>query len=384
MPAELKKRPDLLVGKDKGRIWRIVPEGPRERRGVRGPTSAGPRPPNWSTLLGPSQRLVADDAPSASCWRDDPKTVALLRALAVGRRQRRSPGSMPPGSSMSLGALDDDMILALTRPTIGRPAGERGEDGGVAAGAFARAARATGRALAGRSRRRGPVPGRAEPGCWDDDRIVAPLARIALRAGADDRWTRLAVASGVPGRAGDLIARLAATRRASTWLPVTPGTARPDPRAVGPGRGAARRGRGRRDARSALDVAGPRGVALAARRARRPGRGDGASGHQARRRPQGPPEGWPQHGAHRPRSGRGSTPCSTGPPRSPPIPGGDRRPRRRRTAPHASPLGLGRPGAWPPAGRGRPHKRSGSPPCGRPASHGEPGVGPGSSIDSRA
>jgi len=27
MPPELQKRPDLTLGKDKGRIWRIVPEG---------------------------------------------------------------------------------------------------------------------------------------------------------------------------------------------------------------------------------------------------------------------------------------------------------------------------------------------------------------------
>src|SRR5207253_1806899 len=38
-------------------------------------------------------------------------------------------------------------------------------------------------------------------GEWDDDRILGPLANIALR-GADDRWTRLAVASSVPKRAG--------------------------------------------------------------------------------------------------------------------------------------------------------------------------------------
>jgi putative heme-binding domain-containing protein len=44
-------------------------------------------------------------------------------------------------------------------------------------------------------------------GEWDDNSIVAPLARIAL-AGAGDRWTRLAVASSVPRRAGALIVEL--------------------------------------------------------------------------------------------------------------------------------------------------------------------------------
>src|SRR5262249_50933352 len=44
-------------------------------------------------------------------------------------------------------------------------------------------------------------------GEWDDDASVDPLARIALGA-AEDEWTRLAVASAVPRRAGLLIASL--------------------------------------------------------------------------------------------------------------------------------------------------------------------------------
>src|SRR5947209_5020075 len=32
MPPEVKNRPDLLLGKDKGRIWRIVPENYRQRQ----------------------------------------------------------------------------------------------------------------------------------------------------------------------------------------------------------------------------------------------------------------------------------------------------------------------------------------------------------------
>src|SRR5262249_23599253 len=44
-------------------------------------------------------------------------------------------------------------------------------------------------------------------GEWDDDRTLKPLAAIALY-GAEDRWTRLAVASAVPKRAGALIRRL--------------------------------------------------------------------------------------------------------------------------------------------------------------------------------
>ena len=44
-------------------------------------------------------------------------------------------------------------------------------------------------------------------GAWDDDRVLLPLARIAL-AQIDDPWTRLAVQTAVPTRAGALLSRL--------------------------------------------------------------------------------------------------------------------------------------------------------------------------------
>src|SRR5439155_20868052 len=44
-------------------------------------------------------------------------------------------------------------------------------------------------------------------GAWDDDRILEPLANIA-RSRAFDQWTRAAVASTVPNRAGKLLVRL--------------------------------------------------------------------------------------------------------------------------------------------------------------------------------
>jgi putative heme-binding domain-containing protein len=44
-------------------------------------------------------------------------------------------------------------------------------------------------------------------GAWDDDRVLAPLAKIAL-AQIDDPWTRLAVQTAVPRRAGELLSML--------------------------------------------------------------------------------------------------------------------------------------------------------------------------------
>src|SRR5262249_44371527 len=81
-------------------------------------------------------------------------------------------------------------------------------------------------------------------GEWDDNRVVPPLARIAL-AGADDPWTRLAVASAVPRRAGLLIAELC-RRRAVRGEPATAGR-------LALGEGLAAQGGSRRDA---AEVAG--------------------------------------------------------------------------------------------------------------------------------
>src|SRR5262249_28219975 len=41
MPPELQKRPDLTLGKDKGRIWRIAPEKRRQKRDKPGLDKAG-------------------------------------------------------------------------------------------------------------------------------------------------------------------------------------------------------------------------------------------------------------------------------------------------------------------------------------------------------
>src|SRR5262249_44246747 len=80
-------------------------------------------------------------------------------------------------------------------------------------------------------------------GEWDSDRILGPLAEIALR-GADDRWTRLAVASSVPHRAGALATVLLGPKRGLTREGGVGGPAGAVAGTGGAGRGAARAGRG--------------------------------------------------------------------------------------------------------------------------------------------
>src|SRR5262249_50058278 len=118
------------------------------------------------------------------------------------------------------GALGRDLTLRLVRdphPRV-REQGARLAEGRLARGGGPGQARL---ARAGDPGRRVRFQVALSLGEWDDDGVVAPLARIAL-AGADDPLTRLAVASAVPRRTGRLIAALCRDRAVWAEAP-TPG-----------------------------------------------------------------------------------------------------------------------------------------------------------------
>ena len=203
IPPELKGRTDLLLGKETGRIWRIVPEGPRKPL-PRFRLDRATTPELVALLVHPdawwrttAQRLLLE--------RQDPAASGPLRALAETSEHplaRLHAAWLLEGA----GALEEGHVVALLDH-----AHPRLREHGVLLAE---------RRLAGSARLRDRVIGMAaDPdarvrfqvalslGEWDDDRILAPLAAIAL-AGAEDRWTRLAVESAVPARAGALLATL--------------------------------------------------------------------------------------------------------------------------------------------------------------------------------
>jgi len=188
MPPELQKRPDLTLGKERGRIWRIVPAAKDERPPARrlpqtdtatlALTLADPRP--WQRTT--AHRLVLE--------RDDAAAVVPLRSLLGAP----SPQARVHAAWLleSMVYLDEDRLLKLLddeHPRVRENAAKLAEVRLVKSKAI------QDKLLA--------MQGDADPrvrcqvalslGQWDSDRVVPALATIALQAG--DRWTRLAVAS---------------------------------------------------------------------------------------------------------------------------------------------------------------------------------------------
>jgi putative membrane-bound dehydrogenase-like protein len=203
MPPELKNRPDRLYGKDRGRIWRIVPAG-YHGKPPRPHLSTAKTPELVALLENPdgwwrttAQRLLLE--------RQDPSAVAPLRRLVLSSRQPLA-RAHAAWLLQALGALDPKLVTHLLKdpePRVREQAVRLSES--WLGREVVLQERVT--ALAGDADARLRFQVALSLGEWDNDRILTPLARIAL-AGADDHWTRMAVASAVPRRAGALIATL--------------------------------------------------------------------------------------------------------------------------------------------------------------------------------
>ncbi len=203
MPPELKQRPDLLLGKDRGRIWRIVPskgDVPRPRPQLTDASTADlvallERPDAWWRTT--AQRLLLE--------RQDPAAREPLRRLVAASQ---SPQARVHAAWLLEGwdDLKDEEVLTLLQ----HPHPRVREQGVLLA---------ENRLAAADNLRQRVLAMDADPddrvrfqvalslGAWSDDRVLAPLATIAL-AGADDRWTRVAVGTAVPTRAGALVRTL--------------------------------------------------------------------------------------------------------------------------------------------------------------------------------
>jgi putative membrane-bound dehydrogenase-like protein len=203
MPPELKNRPDLTLGKDRGRIWRIVPD------------QAPPRPkrPHLSTAR--TAELVGLLAHPDVWWRTTAQRLLLERQdrSALEPLRKLADSSDQPLGRLhaawlleSLGGLDADLVLRLLRhphPRLREHAvrfAEKWLSGN-------RALQDAVVALAGDADARVRFQVALSLGEWDDERILPPLGKVGL-AGADDPWTRVAVASAVPRRAGALVTTL--------------------------------------------------------------------------------------------------------------------------------------------------------------------------------
>ena len=195
VPKDQQHRYDFNGRRDLGRIWRIVPEKHQRKA----PPALGKKtvvelaallesPNGWTRMT--AHRLILE--------RQDEAAVEPLR-------KRASPLAKVHAAWLleGLGKLETDDVVGLLRHEHPRVR----ENGAVLAERF----------IGGSD----PVQGTllnlesdADPrvrfqvalslGAWNDRRIIDALAEIAAGS-AGDRWTRLAVASAVPERAGELL-----------------------------------------------------------------------------------------------------------------------------------------------------------------------------------
>ncbi len=215
MPAELKNRPDLTLGKDRGRIWRIVPEK-QVTRAVR-PQLSKAKTPELVALLAHADAWWRTTAQRLLLERQDRSAVDSLRQLCLSSDQ---PLARVHAAWLleAFSALEADTVLHLLQdkhPRVREQAVLLGERWLAESSSLQE--RVCSLAADPDARVRFQVA--LTLGAWNDDRILAPLADIAL-AGVEDRWTRVAVASAVPKRAGALLSVLLQPARSLTTPPM--------------------------------------------------------------------------------------------------------------------------------------------------------------------
>jgi putative heme-binding domain-containing protein len=208
MPVELKNRPDLLMGKDRGRIWRIAPESSRpggKPSGLGNLTVAElvkrlEHPNGWHRST--AQRLLLTG----------PAAEGAL-ALAVSAVMTRSPEGLIHAAWLleAKGTLPPDVLKRMAaheHPRVREHAARLLE---VAPGNGKKPTAADFATLAADPDGRVRFQAALGLGACDDDAVVPLLAGIAERD-AGDRWTRVAVASSSANRVGKLVRELLTAR----------------------------------------------------------------------------------------------------------------------------------------------------------------------------
>ncbi len=205
MPPELKHRPDLTLGKDRGRIWRIAPEA--SKPGGKVPDLGKLPPGELVKLLGHANWWHRTTAQRLLLTSHDPAAVEALTAYAA--RTDSAEGLIHAAWLLEAkGKLPADLPKRMAghdHPRVHEHAARLLEAQKPAAAAFAK--------LAADPDARVRFQTALSLGACHDDAVVPLLADIAVRDAAD-HWTRIAVASSSAGRTGKLVRALLTDRPA--------------------------------------------------------------------------------------------------------------------------------------------------------------------------
>jgi putative membrane-bound dehydrogenase-like protein len=231
MPPELKNRPDLTFGKDKGRIWRIVPEGYRTKT-VR---------PNLAKAS--TKELVATLENPDGWWRTtaarllferkDAEARVLLNKLVSTTQDARAriqagwllarnsdfPLAFPLQTPQPSARKSDVAVVTYLRTMLLDPNPRVREAGVLIAEGQVEIIGHIAKALAEYPDARVRYQVALAIGNWHGEAKADYLAKIAL-AGASDKWTRLAVASSAGDCAGKVLEQFLASRKEFDRLPL--------------------------------------------------------------------------------------------------------------------------------------------------------------------
>lgn len=213
LPPEGRNPPDLIDGRETGRIWRIRPAGenrPRPSRPALGKASSR----DLVSMLNQPNAWIRSTAQRLLLERNDPEAIPGLRELANNAQGPNGEPTDPRARALAawlldrLGKLDEAAIQVLLKadsPRLREQAVLLAEPRLKESGPLVQAV--AGLASDPDPRVRFQVA--ASIGEAPGEAVIEPLATVA-RLGADDHWTRLAIVSAVPDRAGALIAALTA------------------------------------------------------------------------------------------------------------------------------------------------------------------------------
>lgn len=208
MPVELKKRPDLLLGKDKGRIWRIVPD--RKRNPAVQPQLGQATTAQLVQHLANPDAWWRTTAQRLLLARQDQAAIPHLRELALRSQQplgRAHAAWMLDG----LDGLDQDTVRQLLTDDSARVREQAVRLSERWLAHDAEMQRLLHRLAADQDARvRFQVA--LSAGVWNDERVFPILIRVAVRGGSD-LWTRAALGTAVPNRAGAFLTQLLAAQK---------------------------------------------------------------------------------------------------------------------------------------------------------------------------
>ncbi|WP_165066090.1 PVC-type heme-binding CxxCH protein [Paludisphaera rhizosphaerae] len=218
IPEPIKKHLDLTSGKDRGRLYELLSDGPRP---LRHPKLSKAPVADLVALLADPDAWWRETAQRLLIERKDDAAVPLLRKLAESR-----PTALARLHALwtldALGKLDDSyiaMALADSEPRVRERAAKLAE-GRIK----------TDRALISNVL---PLADDADPmvrfqaaltlGDVNDDPRAMDALTVIARRDSDDRWTRAAVLTSIAGHAPDFLARLSNgdfldTDKGSPWL----------------------------------------------------------------------------------------------------------------------------------------------------------------------